>query len=176
MAADWFRRPASAECHPHFHAYVDRVPEDHVIEVLERQLDETAALLEGLPAERGRHRYAPGKWSVHEVVGHVVDVERVFSLRALWFARGDARPLPGMEQDDFVAAGRFDARTLASLSGELRHVRLATLDLLRSFDEEILDRTGVASEVSFTVRAIAFILAGHEAHHVGVLRDRYLSG
>lgn len=137
-------------------------------------MEETCQLLSGLDRARQQHRYAPGKWSLNEVVGHVLDTEWIFLNRILRFARGDQTPLPGMEPDDFAAGSNHHERSIDSLLQELRHLRLAALALFRSFDEAILGRQGTASGVDFTVRALIFIVAGHERHHVEVLRRKYL--
>lgn len=167
-------RPAPTEYAPYYGTYIGEVPDGDVLDLLARQLDETAALLAVISPARWTHRYAPGKWSVAEVVGHVIDVERVFGYRALRFARGDATPLPGFEQDDWVPLSGYDRRPLPDVAAELRAVRLATLAMFRGLEDEAIDRRGTASGVEFTVRAIPWILAGHEGHHVAVLRERYL--
>jgi hypothetical protein len=145
-----------------------------VVETLERQLGETLALLGGLSEEQAGARYEPGKWSVKELVGHVVDTERIFAYRALRFARGDRTPIPGFEQDPYVAGGNFDARTLRDLADEFACVRRATVALLRHLGEDAWRRTGTASDNEVSVRALAHIIAGHELHHLNVLRERYL--
>ena len=166
-------RPAANEFDAYYATYVDRVPDADVIEVLESALGETRALLEELGEARGDHRYAAGKWSVKEVVGHLVDAERTFALRALAFARCDPEPFPSHDQEIYVANGGFDGRTVASLSEELASVRAASLTLFRGFSDDVWDRRGRASGVEFTVRAMPFILAGHELHHRDVLASRY---
>jgi hypothetical protein len=166
-------RPAASEYAPYYEKYVSMIEGD-VLETLERQGAETASLLGGLSEDAGRSRYEPGKWSVKELVGHVIDTERVFAYRALRFARGDRTPLEGFDQDPYVAAGNFDARTLRSLADEFHHVRASTLALLRSLDDAAWARGGPANGHEVTVRALAYILAGHEAHHVRILRERYL--
>ena len=166
-------RPAPGETNEYYAGYIDYVPDGDIVEILERQLGETLAPLERLDDDAARHRYAPGKWSVKEMVGHLSDTERVFAYRLLRMARGDATPLPGFEQDDFVAAARFDERGIGELIDEFRSVRAATLALLRGLTPDELARTGTASGFPFTARSIAWIIAGHELHHRGVLRDRY---
>ena len=121
------------------------------------------------------YRYGPEKWSVKEVLGHVVDTERIFGARALCFARGEVRPLPPFEQDDYVRSAGFDRRSLASISEEFEAVRRSTETLFESFDESQWNRDGVANEVRMSVRAVAYIVAGHAAHHMSVIRERYLS-
>jgi hypothetical protein len=167
-------RPAPDEYAPYYGGYIDEVPPGDVLEVLERQMTDTQALLRGLPAVRGGHRYAPGKWSIKEVVGHLSDTERIFGYRALCFSRGERASLPAFAEDEYVAAAGFDARPLADLAGELASVRAATLALFRGLSDAALLCRGIANGKEFTARAIAYIIAGHERHHVRVLRERYL--
>lgn len=169
-----FPRPARGDCADYYFGYVDRVPDGDVLDVLAEQVEATATLLRGVDETTAGSRYAPGKWTVKEVVGHVIDVEWVFSLRALVFARGDDQRWPGMEQDDFARNANYDRRPLPDIVDELVRLRSASLGLFRTFDGEIARRRGIASDVEFTVGSIPWILAGHERHHVGVLRERYL--
>lgn len=167
-------RPGADEYAEYYGRYVARVPDGPIVETLARQLEETMKLLAGVSEERSLHRYAEGKWSLREVLGHLVDTERVFADRALHFARRQPLPLPGIEQDDFVREGRFDARPFADLLRELETVRNATLTLFAGFDDDAWAARGIASECEFTVRAVAWIIAGHEVHHREVVRERYL--
>jgi hypothetical protein len=176
MSATAAARPEAGEYVAYYGKYVSQVPEGDVVETLERQVGETLALLGTLGEERAGRGYEPGKWSVKELVGHLSDAERVFAYRALRFARGDRTPLPGFDQDPYVLAGNFNARTLSDVAEEFAEVRRATLRLLRSLDEEAWARRGLASDNEITVRALAYIIAGHEAHHVRILRERYLAG
>jgi len=168
------KRPAPDEFEAYYATYVDKVPGTDVIGVLESGLGETRGLLEELGEARSDHRYAEGKWSVKEVVGHLVDAERTFALRALAFARCDPEAFPSHDQDVYVANGAFGRRTLASLSEELATVRASSLSLFRSFGDDVWDRRGRASGCEFTVRAMPFIVAGHEIHHRAVLAERYV--
>ncbi|NOT31676.1 MAG: DinB family protein [Planctomycetes bacterium] len=170
------RRPLAGEVGDYYLGYVALAPAGDALAELERGLAETRALLARFGEKRGGHRYAPGKWSVKEIVGHVIDAERVFSYRALRMARGDATPLAGFEQDDFVAAAHFDRRTLADLVAELEHLRAANLRFFRSLEPADWERRGTASDNPFVVCAFPYILAGHEAHHRRVLAERYLPG
>jgi len=174
MASCVIPRPAADEHAPYYGTYIVKVPDGDLCRILTDQLAETLALIRSIPEARGTHRYAPGKWSIKEVIGHVCDSERIFSYRALRIARGDATPLPGFEQDDYVPAGGFDRRTLADLSEELAAVRQATLHLLRHLDPAALARRGTASGNPITPRALAYVIAGHERHHVEVLKAKYL--
>jgi uncharacterized damage-inducible protein DinB len=135
---------------------------------------ETQSLLRSIAPAMATHRYAPGKWTVNEVIGHVIDAERIFATRALRFARGDQQPLPGFEQDDYVRAAKSDGYPLAELASELDVLRQATIFFFRHLDEEAWMRKGIASGAEVTVRALAYIIAGHELHHRQLLRTRYL--
>jgi len=168
------RRPRPGEIAEYYQGYVDGVPGDDVLATLERNLVETRVLLEPLDERRAGHRYAPGKWSVKEVVGHVIDAERVFAYRALRMARGDPTPLASFDQDAFVARSGSDRRALGELLEELEHLRAANLLFFRSLGEEDWERHGTASERPFVVCAFPWILAGHELHHRRVLVERYL--
>jgi hypothetical protein len=166
-------RPAPTEYAPYYERYVSLVAGD-VVETLERQGAETAALLRGLTEEQGDVRYEPGKWSVKELIGHLIDTERILSYRLLRVARGDRRPIEGFDQDPYVANSNAGARTVSSLADEFGHVRGATLALVRGLDDAAWSRSGVANENEVSARALAYIIAGHEAHHVRILRERYL--
>jgi hypothetical protein len=138
------------------------------------QLEETSAFLSGVSEEKSLHRYAPDKWSMRELMSHVNDTERVFASRALWFARGFQEPLPSFDQNVCVENSDADKVSWASHIEEFRAVRLATLAFFRNLPEEAWDRSGIASDNPFTVRALAYITAGHASHHIGVIRERYL--
>lgn len=168
------RRPLAGDLPAYYAAYLELVPEGDVLRLLENQGRETADLLAGLDDRRARHRYAPGKWNVKEVVGHILDTERVFVYRALSFARGDATPLPGFEQDDWAAGARFDERLVPDLAAEVTATRQATVAFFASLTADALARRGTANGVEFTVRGIPFFLAGHERHHLRIIRERYL--
>ena len=167
-------RPDVSEYAPFYAGYVSQVPDGDVLDLLARQIDDTAALVGGLTEVQAAYRYAPGKWSIKEIVGHVADAERVFSYRALRIARNDQTPLPSFDENAWMPFGNFEARPLADVLGELRAVRQSTLALYRSFTPEAIARRGVASQKEISVRAIIYITAGHERHHVGVMRERYL--
>ena len=167
-------RPTGDEHSPYYGKYIERVPEGDVFETLESQLQRTVELLDTFGETGGALRYAPGKWSVKEVVGHITDTERIFTYRALCAARGEAGPLPGFDENAYVAGAHFDARTLNSLLGEITVVRRATLALFRNLGEDALVRRVIANGVPITPRAIAWIIAGHELHHASLLRERYL--
>jgi uncharacterized damage-inducible protein DinB len=168
------QRPAADEYAPYYHRYIERVADGDIESVLEEQIGGTLALLRSLGEEDGDRAYAEGKWSIKEVVGHVADTERIFSYRLMRAARGDATPLPSFDENAFAAAGAFGARTLASLTDELAAVRAATVALVRGLPEGAWDHRGTASGHGFSVRAAAYMIAGHEVHHAGLLRTRYL--
>lgn len=168
-------RPAEDEYPPYCRGYVALLPEGDIVEVLEAQGEETLALVRGITGERAGFRYAPGKWSVREVLGHLSDTERIMANRALRIARGDRTPLPGYDENAYVADAGFDARTLRDLAAELSVVRRATLLLFGGLPEEAWLRRGVANGSEVSVRALACIIAGHEAHHREILRERYLA-
>ena len=174
MADSNIRRPDGTEYLPYYGRYITLVPEGHILALLSDQLDETLALLGSIPESRAGFRYAPGKWSIRELVGHVIDTERIFAYRALRFARNDKTPLPGFEQDGYISNASFDAYPLDELAAEFESVRRSTLFLLKHLDEEAWTRTGTASDAEVSVRALAYILAGHELHHRKILSDRYL--
>ena len=168
-------RPDATEYVPEFGKYVSLVPEGNIVGVLAGQIDETTALLLSIPEERGGFRYAPDKWSIKELVGHLIDSERIFSYRALRFARGDETELPGYEQDDYVREGSFDEVPLADLAAELAILRQGTVLLFKHLNRDAWMRRGKANENEVSVRALAHIIAGHELHHRQVLRDKYLT-
>jgi hypothetical protein len=167
-------RPEKSDYPPHCEGYVSRVPDGDIVGTLGQQLEEMLALIGSIPEDRGGFRYAEGKWSIKELVGHVIDSERVFAYRALRFGRGDATPLSGFEQDDFVRGADFDKRSLSDLANEYEHVRRATISLFANLDESAWNRRGAANNNEVSVRGLAFITAGHERHHVEILRTRYL--
>jgi hypothetical protein len=174
MSATAPARPEASEYAPFYETYVSLVPDGDVVETLSRQAEEVSALLAGITEERAGYAYAPGKWSIKEVVGHVIDTERVFSYRALAIARGEQQPLPGMDQDAYMARSNFGERALADLAEEFERLRRANILMLRGLSEEAWSRRGTASGCEVTVRAVAYIMAGHAAHHLQVLRTRYL--
>ena len=167
------RRPGADEYVEYYAGYVSRVPDGDIIDILRRQLDSGLDVLEGFSREKSEYRYAPDKWSVKEVLGHVIDVEWIFTYRALRIARGDKTPLAGMEQDEFMAGANFADRDIAGMLEEYRHLRMANVKLFESFDEEMLLRRGTASGCEFSVRALLYIIAGHSSHHMSVLKEKY---
>lgn len=169
-----YDRPQPSEFDPFYAGYIASVPDGDVLTTLMQQTDDLRSLLTPLPPATWRHRYAPDKWSVAEVLGHLTDTERILSCRALRFARGDRTPLPGFEQNDYVPVGRFDDRAPHSLLAEFEMVRSATLALFRHLPDDASERTGSANGADVSVRALLYIITGHQRHHAGILRERYL--
>lgn len=168
-------RPSPDEYDPFYETYVAAVPNVDIMVFLNQQLETAVELLESVPEERLDYRYATGKWTTREVVGHVVDCERLFSYRAFRFARGDSTPLAGLDQDAIMAGADFSSRSMGSLINEFRHLRASNISLFMSLSPECFDRRGIASGCEFTVRALMYILAGHAEHHMQVIGERYLS-
>lgn len=166
-------RPDPSEYFEYYGKYIALVKGDDVHSALAAQRGETAALLSGLTEAQAAHRYAPGKWSVKEMMVHVADVERVFAYRALRFARADKTALPGFDENEWAPWTGADARPLSEIAAELDAVRTATLALFDSLSPEAYARGGDANGRHITVRALAWIIAGHELHHRAVLRERY---
>ena len=166
-------RPQAGEFDPYYAQYIDRVPDGDIAGLLEQQIERTAATLRTIPASKGTYRYAEGKWSVGEVIGHLSDAERVFAYRALRIARADTTPIEGFDENAYVPAGEFDRRTLADLIAEFEAVRQATVALARSFAAAAWTRVGTANRKPISARALLYIAAGHELHHLNTLRERY---
>lgn len=167
--------PDATEAAEYYFTYINQVPAGDIVQVLEAQARDYAGLLSGISEERSLYRYEPGKWSIREAAAHVNDTERVFTYRALWFARGFDSPLPSFDQNIAVPASAADARSMASHVEDFRAVRAATLTLFRYLPQEAWLRRGTASGNPFTVRALAYITAGHAEHHARILRERYLT-
>jgi uncharacterized damage-inducible protein DinB len=166
-------RPAPTEYDSYYQRYIRLVPEHDVLVSLDQQLADTMILLRSLSEQHGAFRYAAGKWSVKEVLGHMIDTERIMSYRALRIARNDRTPIEGFEQDEYVKYGNFDSRSVANLGREFEQVRRATISLFRSLDAEAWLRRGIASKLEISVRALAYIIAGHELHHRALLKEKY---
>ena len=169
-------RPDRGEAVEYYFTYIDQVPDGDIRDILESQLPETLSLLRGISEEKSAFRYAPGKWSVREVLSHVNDAERLFVFRAFWFARGFESPLPSFDQDAAITTAGADARSWSSHVEEFAAIRAATVAFFRDLPAEAWARRGIASDNPFTVRALAYIAAGHAIHHGRILRERYLQG
>ncbi len=167
-------RPQPNEAASYYYVYIDRVQSDDIVGALTEQLDEATSFLSSISEEKSLSRYAPDKWSVRELQSHVNDTERVFVSRALWFARGFAEPLPSFDQNICVANSEADKVSWADHVEEFRNIRAATINFFRNLPEEAWQRSGIASDNPFTVRALAYIVAGHVSHHNAVLKERYL--
>jgi hypothetical protein len=173
MARLSMRRPHDGEFAPYYARYVSQVTETDVVAVLRSQPGELRNLASGIGADRELFRYAPDKWSIRQVLGHIVDTDRMFGHRAFCIARGERQPLPGFDQDEYMAAAHFERQPAVSLVGEFAAVREANLMAVESFDDADWDRIGAASGHAVSVRALAFMMAGHVRHHCQLLRDRY---
>jgi len=166
-------RPAAHEFAPYYEKYIDLVKGD-VLEELRRQATDIPQFLQSIPKEKEYAAYAPGKWPLKEVIGHITDTERIMAYRALRIARRDLAPLPGFDQDDYVRHSSCHSRSMSSLSDEFGAVRRSNLLLFESFDEAALGCRGVASGNPVSVRALLYIVAGHALHHITVIKERYL--
>lgn len=166
-------RPGESEYAPFYAGYIAKIADVDVLDLLERQSGQLRGLASAASPEQQQLRYAPGKWSVREVFGHLIDGERVFGYRAFRIGRGDQTPLSGFDENEYVAASGYDQRDLASLANEFALVRAANLAVLRSLSEEDWRRIGTANGYPVSVRALAFIMAGHVEHHVALLGERY---
>jgi hypothetical protein len=166
--------PKPEEAAPYYFKYIDQVQGEDIVGVLQGQLDETLSFLSGISEEQSLHRYAPEKWSFRQVLNHVTDTERVFLFRAFWFGRGFDSPLPSFDEKISAGMARADDLSWASHVEEFRGSRLATLTFFRNLPAEAWTRSGIASGKPFTVNALAYLAAGHLAHHIAILKDRYL--
>lgn len=167
-------RPQTTEAASYYFNYIDLVPSDDIVHALKDQFGQTVQFLEGISEEQSLQAYAPGKWTIRELLNHVNDGERIFLGRAVWFARGFKDALPSFEQDVAVQYAKANETSWADLVEEFKTVRASTISFFDNMPEEAWSRTGVASDNPVTVRAIAYIIAGHVAHHVNVLREKYL--
>ncbi|HZU30857.1 MAG TPA: DinB family protein [Candidatus Angelobacter sp.] len=167
-------RPEANEAAPYYFGYIDRIKSNDIVHTLQNQLEETLPLLHRISEEKSLHRYTPGKWTVRQMWNHVNDAERIFVSRALWFAREHTSAMPSFEQDIAVAAAEADEISWVNHVEEFREIRMATISFFRNLPEPAWMRTGIASDKPFTVRACAYIAAGHVAHHAALLREKYL--
>ena len=174
-AAPAIARPEPGEYAPYYDRYISLVPGNDILTTLESQRRQMLLLLSGRDEDEGDFRYAPGKWTAKEVLGHVCDTERIFAYRALRISRGDRTPIEGFEQDDYIRNGPFAKIPVAELIEDYIAVRRATLTLLRNLDEQAWQRRGVANKNEVSVRAIAYTTAGHELHHRRILEEKYFS-
>lgn len=171
----FIQRPQQGEFPAYYTNYIALVPEGDLLQFLEIQGKEIIATLENIQTEKENFRYAEGKWSTKELVGHLIDTERIMAFRAMAFSRGESQSIPGFDENDYVKAGGFAARSLASLIAEFKSLRASNIDLIVSFSKEQLQQIGKANGLNVTVGALCYIIAGHAAHHIYILKDRYLA-
>ncbi|WHY01468.1 DinB family protein [Neobacillus sp. DY30] len=169
-----FQRPAKDEYPDYYVPYVDLVPEGDIVQVLNENLQKTVSLFEGISEEVSLHRYAPEKWSIKEVLGHITDTERIMSYRLLRVGRGDQTPLAGFNENDYVQAAQTNNLSLKTILEDFKAVRNATISLIQNLPHEAWENKGNANRMEITTRAIAFIIAGHQMHHCKIVEDRYL--
>ncbi|OBY77621.1 hypothetical protein BBG47_20875 [Paenibacillus sp. KS1] len=167
-------QPLPSEYGEAFANYISQVPAGDLQEMLAEQLEQMTKLISNLSKEQGEYRYAPGKWSIKEVLGHIADTERVMAYRLLRIARGDQTPLPGFDEGLFMSGSTFDSMPMSELLEDYQAVRHATLTLLRGLTDEAALRTGTTNNMTISARALAYTIAGHELHHLHVLKERYL--
>ena len=167
-------RPQTSEAAVYYFKYIDLITSDDIVPAFEQQMGEMLPFLTGISEEQSLHSYAPGKWTIREVLNHVNDGERVFLARAFWFARGFNDALPSFEQDVAVEMAHANNTSWADLVEEFKNVRLGTISFFKSLPDEAWDRVGVASDNPVSVRALAYIIAGHVTHHKNVLQEKYL--
>lgn len=167
-------RPQPDEAAKYYFTYIDQVNGDKALQAIKNQLDEYQPFLSRITEEKSRHRYAPDKWSIRQVLNHVTDTERMFLFRALWFARGFEDPLPGFDQSVAAATAHADSIAWSAHLEEFKRVRLATISFFQNLPADAWARKGIASDNPFTVRALAFIIPGHAAHHFKILRTKYM--
>ncbi|MBS1811540.1 MAG: DinB family protein [Acidobacteria bacterium] len=175
MPSQYLQRPAANEYAAYYEKYATLVPETDILQVLREQTESVRALISSLSAEQEAFRYAPGKWSIRQLMGHINDGERVFGFRAFAFAHGEAAALPGFDENDYVRESNFDQTPLQDLLAHFILLRESNVLLLEQLAEGDWGKSGVASDNPVTVRALVWIMAGHVRHHLNILRDRYLT-
>ena len=167
-------RPYLSDFPTFYQGYVKIIESDDILQTLKEQQNKTSSFFENLPEGKANYAYAEDKWTIKEVLGHLIDTERVFVFRALSFARGEEQPLPGFDENTYVPAGRFRDRTLQSLIDEYTTVRQASITFFENLREEDWAKTGIANKGNFTVNSLAYIIAGHNEHHLQVLTEKYV--
>lgn len=163
-----------AEPHPFYKRYIDLLGAVELLDILQNQLSNFPEFIESIPDDKWTYAYAPGKWSIAEVLLHIIDSERVFQYRALRFSRNDVTALPGFDQDAYVGPSKAERRSKESILEEYRAVRKSTLSLFANFDRDDLERKGTASSLSWSVGSLGFVICGHQKHHRNIIRERYL--
>jgi uncharacterized damage-inducible protein DinB len=169
-------RPDLENVPPFYRRYVDHVKDQDMLEALQQSGEVMQLLLKTIPEAQGEYRYAAGKWSIKELLCHLMDAERIFCYRALRFGRNDTTPLPGFEENDYAPQANAHSRSVSDLAAEMQRLRLTTIDLFKSFTGEMLKRSGSANGTPMSVLTLGYVIAGHEHHHRNVLKERYLSG
>jgi len=169
-----YRKPISSEYPVYYFPFIKVVEQENALEAMRMVHADTQSVLENLTDEQGLFRYEEGKWSIKELLGHIIDCERIHQYRALCIARGETTPLPGFDQDLYVAQSNAESRRLESLLHEFEATRKSSITLFASFTEEMLSNVGNANGYDLTARAISFILPGHEKHHINIVKERYL--
>lgn len=171
----WDREYPTKNEYAHYYAgYVSHVPKENIIETLKTQMHEVYTFINSIPGDKAFSSYQEGKWTIKQVIGHMIETERVFAYRALAFSRRDPSPLPSMEQDDYVKYSNYNSRTIHNLANEYLAVRISSTHLFQNMSKEMISLKGTASGVEFTVRSIPFIIAGHELHHIDQIKKKYL--
>ena len=166
-------RPIKADYPPFYETYIKLVENTDVLALLDKQGEEFFAFLETISAEKTDFRYAEGKWSVREVIGHIIEVERIMAYRALAISRKDTQSLPGMDENLYIENSNYRNIPIKELAGEFRHVRKANIYLFKSLTPEMQSQKGIANNNEISVAALVYIIAGHLAHHLNILKDRY---
>ena len=167
------KRPLQGDYATFYANYIKNVPDD-ALKVFENQLNTTNAFFKSIPEDKIDYRYAEGKWSIKEIVGHLIDNERVMAYRALAISKNEKQSLPGFDENDYMRESNYSKRNYSDLLEELKKVRESNIFMFKNFSEEVLDRRGVANDSEVTVRAILFIITGHELHHINIIKERYL--
>jgi hypothetical protein len=167
-------KPQTTEYAPYFKQYIDLVPEENIVESLENQLSEAVSFYESLDESKIEYRYASGKWSIKEVLIHILDTERIFNYRALRISRKDKTPLPGFEQDDYINNVNWEKVLFSSVLEEYKLIRKHTILFFNNMTEEMLQQSGISNDLNLSVRAIPFVIAGHEIHHLNVIKLKYM--
>jgi hypothetical protein len=168
-------RPAQTDYDPYYGGYIQLVKGDNIVTFIEEQKNRTEMFLRSISEEESFYSYDKGKWTIKQVVGHITDTERIMAYRALCLARKEKQPLPGFEEKDYAVTGKFNLRKYSELVDELKIVREANLPMIKSFDEEMAGQNGIVNNKRVTVLALLFIIAGHQEHHLKIIKERYLS-
>ncbi|MGC2238906.1 MAG: DinB family protein [Pyrinomonadaceae bacterium] len=168
-------RPEKDEYNEYYETYASLVPEAEIVPALESQIADVQNIFGEIAEEKGAFAYAEGKWTIKELLGHLIDTEKIFAYRALRIARADKTPIEGFEQDGYIENGNFNSRNLSDLTEEFMLLRRTNLYFFKNMDDEAWRRTGTASGFPFSVRALAYISAGHVRHHLNILKTRYLA-